>query len=231
MGYAYEEDKEKVVTNTEEVDESLHVIKKETKNETVSSETMENLFFDDEHSVVKESKNDNNSIDFLLQSDEEVNLNLDNLLNKNDAKLFSIYLGSNSDKITGDRFNYAAFFFCGSYFIYRKVYLVGIILEALALGALIFFPIALVKWYIILIFELILALCSGFLANQIILNDVGSKILNYKISKEKNIKEKLASDGGVNVIAFIIAFIIYSSVYVLCMIDLFDEIISTFTTF
>ena len=161
----------------------------------------------------------------MLEEEAESFLNIEDLLTKKDKKLFSAYIGPNYERITDDRFNYAAFLFGGSYFIYRKVYVIGIALQCLALGACVFLPLASVKPYIIILFELILSICSGLFANQIILNDVASKIIKLKISNVPNIKEELKRIGGVNVIAFVISFIVLVYIYESTYYGLFIELL------
>lgn len=256
MGYAYEDDdvKKNTTENVDEVDENLREVKKDSPNEAtiedvtpkipavdtpaenptpVKSETSQNVV----NQLLKQESNqpqmqvqnsqeeDDYNIDNLLDSDD---LYLDDLLNKKDKKFFGLYLGPNYKKIIGDKYNWAAFFFGGSYLMYRKVYVIGAIFQAISLGALIFLPVADVKVYIILILEFILAVLAGFFANQIILNDVASKIINLKIQREKNIREKIKKAGGVNIIAFLISISITAFIYYVELSNLINEIIKLF---
>ena len=209
MGYAYEdEDINKI--GEEEVEE-----KEETKKPTVEE--------------LLEDKGEY-SVDDLLKEEEDKTQNIIDLLNKKDKKLFAAYLGDNASKITNNKFNFSAFFFGGAYLIYRKVYTVGLTLLLLVVLVSIFFPIALVPSYITLLFVLLLHGCAGVFANQIILNHVASKILNYKTNEEKDIKKKLSKTGGVNIVLFILSFLVLASSVGYIVYNTANDIINNYTT-
>ena len=227
MGYLYEDDEE--LNNAEEstnLDDVLREIKKEKKDSKEAEENMNKLLSDDDNKNI--NVNNNYSVDNLLQSEEEYEAYLDDLLTKKDAKLFELYIGANYDKISNNTFNFAAFILGGCYFIYRKSYLIGLILLGLTIGSAYFLPIVLVPWYTILIFEFIIAGFSGFLANQVILNDAASKILNLKVKKEKDINAKIERIGGVNIIAFLITFLVAIGISILLFTNPIIELISSF---
>lgn len=229
MGYLYEDDDE--LNNTEEstnLNDVLREIKKEKKDSKEVEENMSKLLSDDNDKNKQLNVNSNYSVDNLLQSEEEYEVYLDDLLTKKDAKLFETFIGTNYDKISNNTFNFAAFILGGCYFIYRKSYLIGLILLGLTIGSAYFLPIALVPWYTILIFEFIIAVFSGFLANQVILNDAASKILNLKVKKEKDINEKIERIGGVNIIAFLITFLVSLGLSILLFTNPVIELIKSF---
>ena len=101
------------------------------------------------------------------------------------------------------------------YLLYRKVYTIGFVWLFLDLFTLFLLPLARVKWIIIFIFEVLSFICSGMFANQIILNHVGTRILNYKMvegNKEK-IKKMVKNHGGTNVIlALLISILVVSGI-------------------
>lgn len=210
MGYAYEDEDVENIDVEEEVTPKLK--KKEKGNDEY---TIDNLLASENEPISPAAY----TVDNLLDSEEETSMYLGDLLSKKDTKLFDAYLGANAKKITDNRFNFAAFFFGGAYLIYRKVYLIGAIWMILCLAVQVLFPIALVKWYITSLFLLAASITCGLIANQLILNSAASKILNLKVNKEKNIKEKLMSVGGTNLVLFIVAmllssFVLFVSYYV-----------------
>lgn len=200
MGYAYEdEDVENIGDGLEEIPK---LKKKKGKNKTYN---VDNLL---ESEGNFEGGNKEYTVANLLESEEDTELYLNELITKNDQKLIDAYLGTNIKKITEKRFNFAAFFFGGAYLIYRKVYGIGAFWLILCLVVQVIFPIALIKWYITALFQIGASIMCGMLANQLILNNAAAKMLNLKLNKEKNIKEKMASIGGTNVILFIVALVI-----------------------
>lgn len=205
MGYAYED----------EENESLEIEKEEQKQENEKNSDSSKFIVDNLMTLQEEEGNpvdSSYSVDNLLIGEEEKDVYLNDLLNKKDMRLFNAYLGNNASKITDKNFNFAAFFFGGAYLIYRKVYGIGAFVLALTLIVQILFPIARIKWYITLIFELLVYLAVGIFANQLILNNAAAKILNLKMANEKDIKDKLIKIGGCNIILFIIALVINSSI-------------------
>lgn len=227
MGYLYEDDEELNNEESEKIGDVIREIKKEKRGSKELEENMEKLLLNDNDN--KKTNVDNNySVDNLLQSEEEYEAYLEDLLTKKDAKLFEVYIGANYDKISNNTFNFAAFILGGCYFIYRKSYLIGIILLGLTIGSAYFLPIALVPWYTILIFEFIISVFSGFLANQVILNDAASKILNLKVKKEKDLTARLKRIGGVNILAFFVIFIVSVGVSILLFTKPIIELISSF---
>lgn len=210
MGYVYEDENEETVEEVKE--EKSKKGKKDTKK-TNAEFIVDNLMTSpEEEKKSKQNFDTDYTVDNLLDSEESRDVYLNDLLNKKDVKLFNAYLGKNYKKITEKSFNFAAFFFGGSYLIYRKIYGIGAFILALCLIVEIIFPIAQIKWYITVIFELLASLACGLFANQIILNNAASKILNLKMQKVDNIKVKLARIGGTNILLFFIAVLISSGI-------------------
>ncbi len=210
MGYVYEDEENEVTT-----EEPQKVKNKKTKHKKNSNGKfiVDNLMSSPEEEKKENTKvSEGYTVNNLLDSEEEKEVYLDDILNKKDMKLFNAYLGKNAKKITDKNFNFAAFFFGGPYLIYRKVYGIGLFVLILSVGVEIFFPIAEIKWYITAIFEILLSLACGIFANQIIMNNVASKILNLKMKKEENIKVKLAHMGGTNILLFFVAILIVSGI-------------------
>lgn len=210
MGYAYEDEEENIIEETEEVEEEIEKPKKKsvTNKNTDNKVTIESLMADP--SEVEKVKSSDYGVDNLL--DDEPDVKLEDLLTKKDMKLFDAYLGKNAKRITDKNFNFAAFFFGGPYLIYRKVYGIGFFVMVLCITVQILFPLADIKWYITGVFELLVYLACGLFANQLILNKAAANILNLKTNKTKDIASKLKVVGGTNVVLLIIALIINYSV-------------------
>lgn len=226
MGYVYE-DEDSVTTTTESENEKSK--RKKTKKKSNAEFIVDNLMTAPEKGTKKNITVDEDyTVDNLLDSEESKDIYLKDLLSKKDTKLFDAYLGKNASKITGKNFNFAAFIFGGPYLIYRKVYGIGIFVMLLCLIVAIIFPVVEIKWYVTLLFELIAYIACGIFANQIILNNAASKILNLKIKKEENIKIKLAHIGGTNLLLFFIALLISSGVSSVLTYSTCKELLSSF---
>lgn len=219
MAYAYEDDDE-IITNEEddeELDENLNVKKKSIKKKKKveeSEKNVENKLSVDDLLAIDDNKE--YSIDELLkeeQEKEEINYNWDDLLTKKDDKLFRLYLASGYKNITSKQFNYAALFLGPIYLLYRKVYLIGFVWLFLDLFTLFLLPLAKVKYVIIIIFEILSFICAGVFSNQIILNHVGTKIINYKVIEEdkEKLREVVKKRGGTNLPLALVVFIIVVS--------------------
>ncbi len=221
MAYAYEDDEEitlKEDTEEEELDENLNVKKKWEKEDIELPKIKEDIITDTRSiDALLEADNHEYTIDNLLKEEENNSLSWDNLLTKKDDKLFKAYLGSGYKNITTKQFNYAALFLGPIYLLYRKVYTIGFVWLFLDLFAFLVLPLAKVKYYIILIFEILSFICSGLFANQIVLNHVGSRIVNYKMienDKEK-LKKKCQKNGGTNLVLALVTFILVFLIIIL----------------
>lgn len=224
MGYVYE-DEENEIEEIIEMPKKSKKKKKKTKEEFI----VDNLMTSPEEEKSKETSVDSSyTIDNLLDSEESNDIYLKDLLNKKDMKLFDAYLGTNSKKITDKNFNWGAFFFGGAYLIYRKVYGIGSFILVLCLAVMILFPIANIEWWITALFELLAYLGCGVFANQIILNNVASKILNLKMEKRENIKPTLIKIGGTNILFFFIAVLISSGIYSVYLYKNMETILASF---
>lgn len=228
MGYAYEDDdlitseeesSEVVSSKTDDDSKNSSEVKKEvlTRSKENNEFIVNNLLTSDDSKQVQDNNTLNYSVNNLLDSEEDSSLYYDELLTKKDEKLFHYYLGNNYEKITDNKWNGAAFLFGGVYLIYRKCYGIGIFWLFICVGVQFLLPIVSVKWYIIFLFELLAAICCGFLANQIILNNVGTKISNLKLKKRTDIKEKMIKTSSTNIFMALIFFVVsisLSSIYV-----------------
>lgn len=212
MAYAYEDDDELLtneVNDEEELDENLNVkIKLPRKKEEIKEVEQSNSKVSMDALLAVDNERKDYSIDNLLKEEQEVEgVSYDNLLTKKDDKLFKLYLGSGYEKLTSKLWNWAAFFFGPIYLIYRKVYMVGFVWLFLNEFIVLFSPIAKVNPIITIIILIISIICIGLFSNQIILNHVGTKIVNYKMvedDKEK-LRKMVEKNGGTN---FLLAFIV-----------------------
>lgn len=231
MAYAYEDDEDLTLDSEieEELDENLNVKKKKEKIEL--PKTKEQVDFESNKSLealLASEDNHEYTIDNLLKEEEEENpLAVDNLLTKKDDKLFRAYLGNGYKKITTKQLNYAALLLGPIYLLYRKVYLVGFVWLFLNLFVSFILPLANVHYVIVSVFLLLSYISSGIFSNQIILNNVGTKIVNYKMVEEdyEKLKEKCKKNGGVNII---LALIIYVALLALASIVSYKQIMNLY---
>ncbi len=120
------------------------------------------------------------------------------------------------------RFNFAAFLLNGIYFLYRKMYVLGIIFSTLNIGLTILDALVVVTpeytqilrqnsvtttqqavlFYLPLVFQairLLIMFLSGFLANKLYYNHSTKKIKDIKLKSDNtDITKKLEVSGGVN---------------------------------
>lgn len=147
----------------------------------------------------KESKN--NSIN---------NFNSDNFQNL-DEKLIAAYIGSNYEKITTKKFNFAAWFFNVFYILYRKMYIQGILL---VLGVNLLVSFLGDKISSILIFILLIVI--GFIFNKVYVNYVKKQVELIKSNNPNSSEDELINicknKGGTSLIISIVISIVLSSI-------------------
>lgn len=226
MGYVYEDEENEIVTEEKKEDKKKkhHKSNKSNNKEFI----VDNLMTASPEEEKQTNSDESYTVNNLLDSEESNDVYLQDLLNKKDMKLFNAYLGANSKKITDKNFNFAALIFGGSYLIYRKVYGIGLFVLFICLIVQVIFPIAKVAWYVTLIFELLAHIACGIFANQLILNNAASKILNLKMSGSSDIKTKLVRLGGTNMLLFFCAFILSSGITSVLVYKEAEHIISSF---
>lgn len=162
----------------------------------------ENNALEDKTEIVDTSK-----IEEKLNEDsneeEKESLNI-NLLKK-------AYIGKNYDKITTRNYSIAGLIFNSFYFLYRKIYLLGILLffiNFIVLNLIINSNSILIKTICIIV-ELII-LCIGLFVNKIYLRYVDKKVNKYIIENPKANQEQLEyicnNKGGTSLKGILILF-------------------------
>lgn len=132
-----------------------------------------------------------------------INNNISNNNSYSDEELLRAFIGNNFEKVATNRFNFSAFFFSSFYFLYRKMYLVGIILVILSAVVSYFFK----STFII---GILISIISGFAFNSLYLNFVSKKIERIKAtSTTEDIKAVCTRKGGTSILLAILVFIGY----------------------
>ena len=143
--------------------------------------------------------------DIMISSPSSNSILTDDLLEE--------YVGNNYEKISKRKVNFAAFFFTGTYFIYRKMILEGILLSAISLIA--FYSILILSPIIALIIPPIISIVLCFIFNKMYLNSCKKKIDNIKL-KNKNksvadLKSICVRKGGTSLVLAIVISIFISA--------------------
>lgn len=149
-------------------------------------------------------------------------------LDVKDEKYFKLFIGSNYERITKRKFNYAAFVFCGIYFLYRKCYILGAAWSVINLIFLILLPLLNVHIIITLAVILISHIICGFVANQSYVSYVGAKIVEYRSKDKKNLKDLLVTNGGTDTLVASVVGIIVAIIYGFCLYDVAMEYIDKY---
>lgn len=165
--------------------------------------------------IVDNTNNNQNDIPKTIDSVIS-NLNNDNkeAFVISDESLLRAFIGSNYETITNKSFNFSAFFFSTFYFLYRKMYLIGIILLTIMTIILSFIK----DYSIIFIITLFIGLVSGFMFNKLYVNYSKNKINKIKIKNQNEmIKKSCIKKGGTSIVIAIILLIIYSLILTLIL--------------
>ncbi|MBO5475928.1 MAG: DUF2628 domain-containing protein [Bacilli bacterium] len=149
-------------------------------------------------------------------------------LDVKDEKYFRLFIGSNYELITQKRFNYAAFFLCGIYLLYRKCYVLGAAWTVINLIFLILLPLLNVHIFITLAVILISHIICGFVANQSYVNYVGAKIVEYRSKDKNNLKDILIRKGGTDILVSSVVGIVSAILTFFCLYDVSMEYINKY---
>lgn len=166
------------------------------------------------------SASDDQEKDFDLLNDDDNDVEIDNvsLDDSNDEPDFlECFIGEDYNLIKKSKFNIYSFIFNYIYFIYRKMYLIGI----LGLGVTLLVAIFLSNYFTI--FILISMIVMGLFFNKIYVFYANMKIdkilKQYSGSDNYTLKKICAEKGGVN---FIPAIVSYFAFLVLLVINIFN---------
>lgn len=151
--------------------EKIETIPEEEKDINEIDESAKELFWDDLEPINEQNNNIN-------ENSENSNLNINNLnmpkkpkkskkaQKEYEAKLLINYIGKNYQKILKRKFSFAAFFFGGLYLIYRKIYLLGMLLYFLPLFLLNLFSDNNIISIIIVIVDIVISAIIGMQFNK-----------------------------------------------------------------
>lgn len=223
MGYAYEDDDneeleseltseisedltEKTTNDKHIIDQSVEVSEKDAKY--VVDNLMKKEYVNEKLEAKKLELSKEYSHSNLLDTEEELEKNLRNIITLDDEKYFAYYIGKNYNAITTKKFNFSAFLFGGYYLIYRKVYAIGILWLLINFVISLLTPVGDVSIYISFLALIISYVSCGYMANTIILNHVASRILNYKIEDSKRVKEFCKKRGGTSIIYALLSILV-----------------------
>ena len=170
----------------------------------VDEEEYEDYDSSEENSSKKEKKSKKKS--------EQKVISLDDI-----DSLMELYIGEDYKWICERPFNIYALIFSWMYFLYRKLYLIGILGLALT-GLVLYFLMGFIVPYIILVMVL-----SGIFFNKIYLVVIRRRIRRI-LNKtegidEYTIQEKCRKKGGVSVFNALSIFVIFLVIMILCFID------------
>ena len=136
--------------------------------------------------------------------------------NMSDEELLKVYVGNNYDKLTKRHFNFAAFFLSDLYMFYRKMYLQGLIVDAISICSIYaFFFIK--NEQLILLLSLIVRFVIGFIFNKLYLKKATSEIKKIKETVSNGdfniVRATCVSKGGTSIVATIIMLIVISIIF------------------
>lgn len=151
--------------------------------------------------VLSNKKSKNNSIS---------NINSGNFQNS-DERLIAAYIGSNYEKITTRKFNFAAWFFSVFYILYRKMYIQG---SLLFLGFTLL--ISFLGNEISTILIAVLLIVIGFIFNKVYVNYVKKQVELIKNNNPNSSEDELVNicknKGGTSLFISIVILIVLSSI-------------------
>ena len=132
--------------------------------------------------------------------------NVEAVIVTEEEQLINAYVGKNHQKIVHKRFNFAALFFSGVYYFYRKMTVLGLLLLLINAVLLKYFPIGL----------LILAILCGICTNKIYVNHVKNKVEQLQ---KRNMDAGLSTlllmcekDGGTNSSMIVVAILLSGAI-------------------
>lgn len=128
-----------------------------------------------------------------------------------------IFIGKNYNKLLYRKFSFSGFFFGGLYYMYRKMYLIGILLYVLTMCIILFLPSYMNTTYGVVIvagFSLLLCITVGFITNKLYISYAKKKLNKIRaLNKSYEESAKLCKkQGGTNLpFAFILCVLISAS--------------------
>ena len=132
---------------------------------------------------------------------DKLNGDSDNIIQKENRKLLSIWIGKNADKILNINMNIAVLFLGELYYFYRKMYIEGLIILLIKILTFILLPYK----YLIVVYNMILF----FITNSIYTSHIIKKINKLKpIYSSNKLELECKKRGGTNNYIFISLLII-----------------------
>lgn len=131
-----------------------------------------------------------------------------------DAKLLINYIGKNNKKFFNNKFSFTAFFFGGLYLIYRKMYVLGMLIYFIETFLILYFADNIIALSIILFLILIERIFLGFITNKKYLDIAYNNCMNIQeknfIRPDEEIVYSCQEKGGTSLFLLILIFIIIS---------------------
>ena len=163
--------------------------------------------------------NIDNNIDSLenteLQEENTNNFNIPEKPKKSikeqrnfDAKLLINYIGKNNKKFFNNKFSFTAFFFGGLYLIYRKMYVLGMLIYFIETFFTVYFVDNIIVLSIILFLILIERIFLGFVINKKYLDIAYNNSMKIQeknfIRPDEEIVSSCKENGGTNLFLVIV---------------------------
>ena len=125
----------------------------------------------------------------------------DNIIQKENRKLLTLWIGKNADKILNINMNIAVLFLGELYYFYRKMYIEGLIVLLIKIITFIFVPYK----YLIVVYNMILFFITNNIYKSHIIRNIKKLKPNYSSSK---LEVECKKRGGVNNHIFVILLVI-----------------------